>query len=125
MSSSAKQTAPHEVPPGVRLVLYACLPASLGKAADHSVASTRRYVADAGWETVDDARRPGSTTNRSDHPDRSGTAMTATTLSPITTATTEACCDGRSRGARRPIRHRPDHRHGDRLRPAPQGMWHR
>jgi FxLD family lantipeptide len=90
MSSSAKQTAPHEVPSGARLVLYACLPASLGKAADHSVASTRRYVADAGWETVDDACRPGSTTNRSDHPDRRGTAMTATTLSPITTATTEA-----------------------------------
>jgi hypothetical protein len=28
MSSSARQTAPHEVPPGTRLVLYACLPAS-------------------------------------------------------------------------------------------------
>ncbi|WP_316749215.1 hypothetical protein [Streptomyces herbicida] len=53
MNSSARQTAPHEVPPGTRLVLYACLPASLGVAADHSVASTRRYVADAGWQTVD------------------------------------------------------------------------
>ncbi|WP_431991939.1 hypothetical protein [Streptomyces albogriseolus] len=53
MSSSARQTAPHEVPPGTRLVLYACLPASLGEAADHSVASTRRYVADAGWQTVE------------------------------------------------------------------------
>ncbi|MCZ4506747.1 hypothetical protein O3Q52_00690 [Streptomyces sp. ActVer] len=53
MSSSVRQTAPHEVPQGTRLVLYACLPASLGKAADHSVASTRRYVTDAGWETVE------------------------------------------------------------------------
>jgi hypothetical protein len=33
--------------------LYACLPASLGEAADHSVASARRYVADAGWEAVE------------------------------------------------------------------------
>jgi hypothetical protein len=53
MSGSARQTAPHEVPPGTRLVLYACLPASLGEAADHSVASARRYVADAGWEAVE------------------------------------------------------------------------
>ncbi|WP_432033705.1 hypothetical protein [Streptomyces antibioticus] len=53
MSSSARQTAPIEVPPGTRLVLYACLPASLGEVADHSVASTRRYVADAGWEVVE------------------------------------------------------------------------
>ncbi|MDX5564323.1 hypothetical protein PYK79_14630 [Streptomyces sp. ID05-04B] len=53
MSSTARQTAPHEVPPGTRLVLYACLPASLGEAADHSVASAQRYVDDAGWETVE------------------------------------------------------------------------
>lgn len=53
MSSSARQTAPHEVPPGTRLVLYACLPASLGEAAAHSVASAQRYVADAGWEAVE------------------------------------------------------------------------
>lgn len=53
MSSSARQAAPHEVPPGTRLVLYACLPASLGEIADHSVASTRRYVVDAGWEVVE------------------------------------------------------------------------
>ncbi|WP_425245394.1 hypothetical protein [Streptomyces sp. NEAU-NA10] len=53
MSSSVRQTAPHEVPPGTRLVLYACLPASLGEAADHSVASTRRYVTAAGWEAVE------------------------------------------------------------------------
>ncbi|MGV9564459.1 hypothetical protein [Streptomyces sp. NPDC003480] len=51
--SSVRQTAPLEVPPGTRLVLYACLPASLGEAADHSVASTRRYVVDAGWEAVE------------------------------------------------------------------------
>ncbi|MEU2600587.1 hypothetical protein ABZ669_26085 [Streptomyces hirsutus] len=53
MSSSARQAAPHEVPPGTRLVLYACLPASLGEVADHSVTSTRRYVVDAGWEAVE------------------------------------------------------------------------
>lgn len=53
MSGSAKQTAPHEVPSGTRLVLYACLPTSLGEVADHSVASTRQYVADAGWEAVE------------------------------------------------------------------------
>ncbi|MGW2886418.1 hypothetical protein ACWDDN_13875 [Streptomyces griseoruber] len=53
MSRIARQTAPHEVPPGTRLVLYACLPASLGEVADHSVTSTRRYVADAGWEAVE------------------------------------------------------------------------
>ncbi|MFE1050460.1 hypothetical protein ACFW5S_32670 [Streptomyces olivaceus] len=47
------QTAPHEVPSGTRLVLYACLPASLGEIADRSVASTRRYVAGAGWEVVE------------------------------------------------------------------------
>ncbi|MFD5483263.1 hypothetical protein [Streptomyces hawaiiensis] len=48
-----RQTAPHEVPAGTRLVLYACLPASLGEIADHSVASTRRYVAAADWEAVE------------------------------------------------------------------------
>ncbi|MFF7309580.1 hypothetical protein [Streptomyces sp. NPDC008137] len=48
-----RQTAPHEVPAGTRLVLYACLPASLGEIADHSVASTRRYVAGVGWEAVE------------------------------------------------------------------------
>ncbi|MDX3760112.1 hypothetical protein [Streptomyces sp. AK02-04a] len=53
MSGSARQTAPHEVPPGACLVLYACLPASLGEIADHSVASTRQYAADAGWEAVE------------------------------------------------------------------------
>jgi hypothetical protein len=53
MSSSARQTAPHKVPPGVRLVLYACLPASLGEAADRGVASAQRYVADADWEAVE------------------------------------------------------------------------
>ncbi|MFG2963058.1 hypothetical protein ACGFZS_07185 [Streptomyces sp. NPDC048288] len=53
MSGSARQIALHEVPPGARLVLYACLPASLGEIADHSVASTRRYVADAGLEAVE------------------------------------------------------------------------
>ncbi|WP_254646498.1 hypothetical protein [Streptomyces sp. GbtcB6] len=53
MSGSARQTAPHEVSPGARLVLYACLPASLGEIADHSVASTRQYAADAGWEAVE------------------------------------------------------------------------
>ncbi|MEU9453075.1 hypothetical protein [Streptomyces sp. NPDC048277] len=53
MSGSARQTAPHEVPPGTRLVLYACLPASLGEIADHSLASTRRYVADAGCEVAE------------------------------------------------------------------------
>lgn len=52
MSGSARQNAPHEVAPGTRLVLYACLPASLGEAADHSVASARRRLADAGWEAV-------------------------------------------------------------------------
>jgi hypothetical protein len=53
MSRSVRQTAPHEVLPGTRLVLYACLPASLGEVADYSVASTRRYVADAGWKVVE------------------------------------------------------------------------
>ena len=53
MSSSARQTAPNEMPPGTRLVLYACLPASLGEAADHSVAGARRYIADSGWEAVE------------------------------------------------------------------------
>ncbi|MEU3337468.1 hypothetical protein [Streptomyces sp. NPDC006668] len=53
MSGSARQTAPHEVPPGMRLVLYACLPASLGETADHSVASARRYISGAGWEAVE------------------------------------------------------------------------
>ncbi|WP_406437663.1 hypothetical protein OHB00_24705 [Streptomyces sp. NBC_00631] len=53
MSGSARQTAPHEVPPGTRLVLYACLPASLGEIADHSLASTRRYVADASCEVAE------------------------------------------------------------------------
>jgi hypothetical protein len=53
MSSSARQTAPHEVPPGTRLVLYACVPASLGEAADHSVASAQRYISGAGWEAVE------------------------------------------------------------------------
>lgn len=66
MSSSARQTAPHGVPPGTRLVLYARLPASLGEAAEHSVAGARRYVADAGWEAVADSagsaalRRPAA-----------------------------------------------------------------
>ncbi|GHI91624.1 hypothetical protein TPA0905_10950 [Streptomyces olivaceus] len=53
MSGSVRQPAPHEVPAGTRLVLYACLPASLGEIADHTVASTRRYVAAAGWEAVE------------------------------------------------------------------------
>lgn len=53
MSSSARQATRHEVPPGTHLVLYACLPASLGEVADHSVAHTRRYVAKAGWRTVE------------------------------------------------------------------------
>ncbi|MGZ3116812.1 hypothetical protein [Streptomyces sp. H62] len=53
MSGSARQTAPHEASPGTRLVLYACLPASLGEAADHSVASAQRYISGAGWEAVE------------------------------------------------------------------------
>jgi hypothetical protein len=53
MSGSARQTALHEVPPGTRLVLYACLPASLGEAADHSVASAQRYISGGGWEAVE------------------------------------------------------------------------
>ncbi|MFD9109153.1 hypothetical protein [Streptomyces bottropensis] len=53
MSGSARQTAPHEVPPGTRLVLYACLLASLGEAADHSVASAQQYISGADWEEVE------------------------------------------------------------------------
>jgi hypothetical protein len=53
MSNSARQTAPHEVPQGTRLVLHSCLPASLRGTADHRVASTQRYISDADWQAAE------------------------------------------------------------------------
>lgn len=53
MSSSARQSAAHEVPSDTSLELNASLLASLGGAADYSVASSRRYLADVGWDKVE------------------------------------------------------------------------
>ncbi|MFI1563869.1 hypothetical protein ACH4ZX_12550 [Streptomyces sp. NPDC020490] len=54
MSSSVRQTAPPEVPPGTRLVLYACLPPSLDATADNSVRAARRYARQAACEVVEE-----------------------------------------------------------------------
>lgn len=53
MSNIARRTAPHDVPPGARLVLRTCLPASLREAADHRVASAQQYISVADWEATE------------------------------------------------------------------------
>lgn len=54
MSSRAIEVATHAVPSGTRLVLYACLPPSLGAKADNTVAAARRYAQRAACEVVEE-----------------------------------------------------------------------
>ncbi|MEU8975914.1 hypothetical protein AB0D11_43180 [Streptomyces monashensis] len=52
MSSSARQTAPHDVLLGTRPVLYACLPASFGAEAVNTGDAALRYEKEADCEVV-------------------------------------------------------------------------
>ncbi|SOD90594.1 hypothetical protein [Streptomyces sp. Ag109_G2-15] len=52
MTSRAIQIEQPRVPAGTTLVLYACLPASLGAQADNTVDAARRYAKEANCEIV-------------------------------------------------------------------------
>ncbi|AOR35822.1 hypothetical protein BFF78_36390 [Streptomyces fodineus] len=58
MTSRAIQVEQPGVPAGTALVLYACLPASLGAKADNTVDAARRYAKEANCEVVAEGAYP-------------------------------------------------------------------